>query len=660
MASADARPKPTQAPPRIQHPVPGAGRRRRPLPGQAHRRRRRRRSRPTSSATATTILRAVVRYRGPGGGDWREAADDADRRPHNGVRWAGEFEVDAPGRWEFTIEAWTDVVRHLARRAAAQGRGRPGGPLGRALRGRRAAASAAGARRGRPTRRSTARSPSRRRRRAGDASRRRARRPSCSPPSSAPGPHGDDARSTRRCPLEVDRVRARFGAWYELFPRSWGGLQGVEAAASRGSPSSASTSLYLPPIHPIGAHEPQGPQQHARRRPRRPRLAVGDRRRRGRPRRRAPGARHDRGRATRCRRPRAEHGMDVALDFAIQCSADHPWLTEHPEWFHHRPDGTLKYAENPPKKYQDIYNFNWDTRGLARRCGRRCCDVVLHWVDAGVKVFRVDNPHTKPIAVLGVADRRGPRATTATSIFLAEAFTRRAVMRAAGQGRLHPVLHVLHVEELALGADRVRRRAGDAGEREYFRPNFFANTPDILTRVPRCTAARRRSRAARARRDARARPTASTRATRTSRTCRSARAREEYLDSEKYEIKQRALDGPLLPMIRAAQPGPPREPGAAAPRRTSRFLDTAQRRADRLRQAHGGNAIICVVNLDPHERAGGRRRDPRPPRRCRPPSRSHGPARPASATTGASGGNYVRLRPVGAGPGRTCWRVTDG
>jgi starch synthase (maltosyl-transferring) len=122
-----------------------------------------------------------------------------------------------------------------------------------------------------------------------------------------------------------------------------------------------------------------------------------------------------------------EHGIDVCLDIAINCSPDHPWLKEHPEWFFRRPDGTLKYAENPPKKYQDIYNVNFgseDWRGL----WDALLAVVRHWVDRGVKVFRVDNPHTKPFAFWEWLIRE-IRATNPEVIFLAEAFTRRAVMR---------------------------------------------------------------------------------------------------------------------------------------------------------------------------------------------------------------------------------------
>jgi starch synthase (maltosyl-transferring) len=123
---------------------------------------------------------------------------------------------------------------------------------------------------------------------------------------------------------------------------------------------------------------------------------VGDRRQTAAATTRPPGARHDR-RPASLTAAAPSTDIDIALDFAIQCSADHPWLTEHPEWFHRRPDGTLKYAENPPKRYQDIYNVNWDSPDW-RALWDALLEIVLHWVDCGVKVFRVDNPHTKPFA----------------------------------------------------------------------------------------------------------------------------------------------------------------------------------------------------------------------------------------------------------------------
>ncbi len=122
-----------------------------------------------------------------------------------------------------------------------------------------------------------------------------------------------------------------------------------------------------------------------------------------------------------------EHGLEIALDFAVQCSADHPWLREHPEWFHRRPDGTLKYAENPPKRYQDIYNVDFESENWSE-LWRALRGVVEFWVDRGVRIFRVDNPHTKPLRLLGVADRGGSR-TRPRRDLPREAFTRAATMR---------------------------------------------------------------------------------------------------------------------------------------------------------------------------------------------------------------------------------------
>ena len=173
-----------------------------------------------------------------------------------------------------------------------------------------------------------------------------------------------------------------------------------------------------------------------------------------------------------------EHGMDVCMDFAINASADHPWLTEHPEWFHRRPDGTLKYAENPPKKYQDIYNVNWeseDWRGLWDEWLR----IFLFWVDAGVKVYRVDNPHTKPflfwewlIEEVHKVDR--------DVIFLAEAFTRRAVMRELAKLGFTQSYTYFTWKTSRWELMEYVNELAHTEEAEYFRPNFFPVTPDIL------------------------------------------------------------------------------------------------------------------------------------------------------------------------------------
>ena len=173
-----------------------------------------------------------------------------------------------------------------------------------------------------------------------------------------------------------------------------------------------------------------------------------------------------------------EVGISIALDLALNCSPDHPWLREHPDWFHRRPDGTLKYAENPPKRYQDIYNINFDTEDW-RALWTALHEVVLHWVAQGVKVFRVDNPHTKPVPFWEWLIAQVQAAHPET-VFLAEAFTRPAMMALLAKAgfsqsytyftwrntksELTSYMHDLTRSELP----------------QYLRPNFFANTPDIL------------------------------------------------------------------------------------------------------------------------------------------------------------------------------------
>ena len=195
--------------------------------------------------------------------------------------------------------------------------------------------------------------------------------------------------------------------------------------------------VYLPPIHPIGRTHRKGPNNALDGRARRSGQPVGDRRRRGRAQGGPPRARHARRTSTRFVAAARELGIEIALDFAIQCSPDHPCVREHPEWFYHRPDGTIKYAENPPKRYEDIYPSTSTATDLARRSGTSCKRVVLFWVEQGVRIFRVDNPHTKPLAFWEWLIARGPATATRTSIFLSEAFTRPKVMKALAKARLH-------------------------------------------------------------------------------------------------------------------------------------------------------------------------------------------------------------------------------
>ncbi len=213
-----------------------------------------------------------------------------------------------------------------------------------------------------------------------------------------PGPEGAaDLTTSPPLALWVDRPLALVGAWYELFPRSYGGFKGAEARI----PAVAAMGfdvLYLPPIHPIGVTERKGPDNTLDAGPDDPGSpwAIGS----------AEGGHtaidvslgtyDDFSHLVETAR---EFGMEVALDYALQCSPDHPWVTEHPEWFHHRPDGSIAYAENPPKKYQDIYPINFWPEADADRVAlwEACKGILDFWMEKGVAIFRVDNPHTKPI-----------------------------------------------------------------------------------------------------------------------------------------------------------------------------------------------------------------------------------------------------------------------
>jgi len=288
-------------------------------------------------------------------------------------------------------------------------------------------------------------------------------------------------------PLRVERARAGLGSWYEFFPRSEGAKQrkdgswvsGTFRTAAKRLPGVAAMGfdvLYLPPIHPIGRSYRKGPNNTltaASTDPGSP-WAIGS----------AEGGHDaihpDLGTVkdfSAFLSAARKNGLEVAIDLALQCSPDHPWVTEHPEWFTTLPDGTIAYAENPPKKYQDIYpiNFDNDPEGLRTEVLR----IVEYWIGVGVKIFRVDNPHTKPLQfwewLLGEINTRHPEV-----VFLAEAFTRPAMMQSlAGAGFQQSYTYYtwrntkVELEEYLVEVSHETS--------ETFRPNFFVNTPDILT-----------------------------------------------------------------------------------------------------------------------------------------------------------------------------------
>jgi starch synthase (maltosyl-transferring) len=297
--------------------------------------------------------------------------------------------------------------------------------------------------------------------------------------------YADRSRATASPPRRVwvDRIRARFGAWYEMFPRSAGPdptRSGTLREAAALLPRIADLGfdiVYLPPIHPIGTSFRKGRNNALVAGPADPGSpwAIG-----------SPAGGHtavDPGlgrledfaafvrEAERLR-------LEVALDLAWQCSPDHPWVSEHPDWFRHRPDGTIKYAENPPKKYQDIYPFDFECEDWPA-LWHALLDVTRFWIDRGVKIFRVDNPHTKTFGfwewMIGEV-----RAEHPDVLFLSEAFTRPAPMRYLAKAGFTQSYTYFTWRNSKAELTEYFTELTATDVREYLRPNLFANTPDIL------------------------------------------------------------------------------------------------------------------------------------------------------------------------------------
>jgi starch synthase (maltosyl-transferring) len=292
-----------------------------------------------------------------------------------------------------------------------------------------------------------------------------------------------ETRYERELEIVVDPVRARFSAWYELFPRSLGenGAHGTLRDCEAWLPRIADMGfdvLYLPPVHPIGREHRKGRNNATTAEPDdvgSP-WAIGA----------AEGGHKDVhpdlgtvDAVARLARAARAHGIELALDIAFQTAPDHPYVREHAEWFRRRPDGTVQYAENPPKKYQDIYPFDFETEA-AGALWEELADVVRFWLDRDVRTFRVDNPHTKPFPfwewLIDGVKREHPDA-----VFLSEAFTRPKVMyRLAKLGFTQSYTYFAWRNtkwEITEYFTELTRTA----PREFFRPNLWPNTPDILT-----------------------------------------------------------------------------------------------------------------------------------------------------------------------------------
>ncbi|UZG42700.1 alpha-1,4-glucan--maltose-1-phosphate maltosyltransferase [Caldimonas thermodepolymerans] len=412
-------------------------------------------------------------------------------------------------------------------------------------------------------------------------------------------------------PLVADRQRARFSTWYELFPRSaapepgrHGSLRDVEARLPYVAELGFDV-LYLPPIHPIGRTRRKGRNNTLTAAP----DDVGSPW--------AIGAKEGGHKAVHpelgtledfrhlVERAR-DHGIEIALDIAFQCAPDHPYVQEHPEWFRWRPDGTVQYAENPPKKYQDIYPFNFESSDW-QALWEELKSIFDHWIAQGVKIFRVDNPHTKSFAFwawcIDALQREHP-----DLIFLSEAFTRPKVMhRLAKLGYTQSYTYFTWRntrQELTEYFTELSQGPG----REYFRPNVWPNTPDILHEALQSGL---RS-AFMARLVLAATLSASYGiygpAYELMEHAPLKRGSEEYLDSEKYQLRHWDLDrADSLRHFVARINRIRRDNPALQSNDSLRFFptDNEQLIAYAKRSADGDNVILTVVNLDPHHVQSG-------------------------------------------------------
>ncbi len=544
-------------------------------------------------------LGARIRYRGPADRDWRHAPLVHHFDPD---RWYGSFVLDCIGHWQYTVEAWPDpwrTWREDLRKRIDVGQD----VASELLEGAGLLERAAGA-----ARASAARRLREQAQRLGDASLPEDERLAVA--------FSDELLALLQGPIDpveltrydgvlaviVDPVPAGFGAWYELFPRSQArvpGRHGTFADAERRLPELAELGfdvIYLPPIHPIGRTHRKGPNNKPGAGPLDPGSpwAIG-----------GPEGGHTAVHPELGTLRDFEHfvqtakslSLEVALDYALQCSPDHPWVREHPEWFHVRPDGTIRYAENPPKKYQDIYPLNlWceDREGLWNACR----DVLLFWIERGVQIFRVDNPHTKPLAfwewMIADVKRRHPE-----TLFLAEAFTRPKRMKGLAKLGFTQSYTYFTWKNTAWELREYLTELTRTDMTEYFRPNFFANTPDILHEYLQ-TGGRA---AFRVRLVLAATLSPLYGIYSGFELCENVPVRpgsEEYLDSEKYQIRQRDWDAPgnlkaeirRLNQIRRENP-------AFRQLANLEFLASENEHILCYRKSAPGNELLVTVNLDP-------------------------------------------------------------
>lgn len=551
------------------------------------------------------LVKAVLKYRRPGDSSWQET-------PMTCVNpgldlWEGSFRLDTLGLWTYTLEAWTDVFgswrRDLEKRVEA-------GQDVRSELLEGVAQLLATAQRIQDRWPQDARflEHAAHRIRGAKSQEEAAQLALDSEVAQVMERHPDRQRGNawdRELQVVVDPPKAQFAAWYEFFPRSQTPTKersGTFRDSIRRLPDIKRMGfdvVYLPPIHPIGKTHRKGKNNSLTAGPDDPGSpwAIGSAEGGHTAVEPSLGTLEDFDAFVAAAR---ELDIDVALDFAVQCSPDHPWVKEHPEWFAHRPDGTIKYAENPPKKYQDIYPLDFDTPAWVS-LWEALRDVLLFWIRRGVKIFRVDNPHTKPIYfwewLIATIKRQHPEV-----IFLSEAFTRPRVMQTLAKVGFTQSYTYFTWRNTRRELEEYLTELTQTEMAEYFRGNLFANTPDILHAYLQTGG----------------RPAFKIRAVLAAtlssvygiysgfELCENVPLRpgsEEYLDSEKYEIKPRDWDAPgnikdYLAIINRTRKANP----ALHLYRNLRFHDCDNEQILCYSKATPDfdNVVIVVVNLDPH------------------------------------------------------------
>ncbi|MFH1724316.1 MAG: alpha-1,4-glucan--maltose-1-phosphate maltosyltransferase [Elusimicrobiota bacterium] len=550
-------------------------------------------------------ISGMLVYRHEAGKRWSRAPLE----PLGNDRWRAEFRVTELGGYRYALRAWTDPLRgwlrDLQRRLGA------GQDVSTELLiGAKWIEQAAARASGQDARRlkdwaaelRVGRTP------AGD----RARRAMDPGLAEIAGRYSERRLSSARSmeyEVWVERERARFGSWYEMFPRSCapegGGHGAFRDCAQRLSYVAAMgfDVLYLPPIHPIGRTHRKGGNNALVAGPRDPGSPW------------AMGAEEGGHKSLHPQlgtiedfrgllRKAGELGIEVALDIAFQCSPDHPYVREHPSWFRHRPDGSVQYAENPPKKYEDIYPFDFECADW-RALWLELKSIFVFWAEEGVRIFRVDNPHTKPFAFWEWLIR-DLRRSYPDAIFLSEAFTRPKVKYHLAQLGFTQSYNYFPWRNTKLELTEYLTELAQSPVREYFRPSFWTNTPDILTEYLQSGG----------------RPAFMARFVLAAtlgasygiygpafELCENrplARGREEYLDSEKYEIRRWDLDRPdslkdLIARVNRIR----REHPALQSDWSLRFHRVDNDEIICYSKRAGDDVVLAAVNLDPHHKQSG-------------------------------------------------------